>query len=114
MAEWLAYDRATRLKCGRCNKWKGETNFSNKQLGNLRIKVAKFGNAATSASDAGLVCRLCTGGQVVEKECAMCGKTKGLEEFAKVQRTRGDDAVSMHTSFCRYAVSAGLIDIDMA
>jgi hypothetical protein len=33
-------------------------------------------------------CQQCTGGQRVEFECSVCGITKGLEDFAKVQRKK--------------------------
>jgi hypothetical protein len=36
----------------------------------------------------------CTGQQVVEIECTVCYTWKGLEDYAKSQRTKPDEAVS--------------------
>ncbi|OCK73768.1 hypothetical protein K432DRAFT_398622 [Lepidopterella palustris CBS 459.81] len=80
-----------KIKCGRCIKWKSQVNFSNKQLAEARYQYYKGGVNANVTIN----CRLCTGGQVVELECWMCHKTKGLDEFAKAQRSKPDNAKCM-------------------
>jgi hypothetical protein len=77
-----------KLKCNMCLKNYNQANFSQKQLTDVRWQVSKQGRITTNPK-----CFKCTGGQLVEIECTMCHKTKGLEEFAKVQRKRPDDAV---------------------
>jgi hypothetical protein len=42
----------------------------------------------------------CTGHQVVEIECTVCNKWKGLEDYAKSQRTKPDEAVSLSVRPC--------------
>ncbi|KAF2498124.1 hypothetical protein BU16DRAFT_334767 [Lophium mytilinum] len=82
----ITYDR---LKCGRCNKNKHQPQFSTKQLAEYRAKVLDgYRNPSVN-------CRVCSGGQVVELSCIECGKTKGLEEFAKAQRSNPDRAKCM-------------------
>ncbi len=84
----------SRLKCTRCHKWKGTTNYSNKQLADLRYKIFTHGHAATE-DGSGIKCRVCTGQQIVEMHCYMCNRTKGLDEFAKAQRSDPDHAVAI-------------------
>jgi hypothetical protein len=75
-----------KLKCSRCDKYKGHTAFSEKQLNDARMS---FRNRTTY----NIRCHPCNGGQLVEIECSYCGKTKGLDEFAKSQRSKPDSAV---------------------
>ncbi|KAF2803957.1 uncharacterized protein BDZ99DRAFT_156424 [Mytilinidion resinicola] len=80
---------SNRLKCGRCNKNKHQPQFSSKQLAEYRAKLLDgYRNPSVN-------CRVCSGGQVVELSCIECGKTKGLEEFAKAQRSNPDRAKCM-------------------
>ncbi|KAF1999068.1 hypothetical protein P154DRAFT_233533 [Amniculicola lignicola CBS 123094] len=94
-----AYDQSTiarlanvalpdKLKCDRCSKYKNHQGFSQKQLTDARAAV--LGRRSYKIN-----CRPCTGAQIVEIECMMCLRTKGLEEFAKVQRTKPDQAKCM-------------------
>ncbi|KAF2463482.1 uncharacterized protein BDR25DRAFT_319993 [Lindgomyces ingoldianus] len=79
------------VKCSRCNKWKNHANFSNKQLLDAKYAIKVNGRNATYR----IKCRGCTGQQVMEIECMMCHETKGLEEYAKVQRAKPDCAKCM-------------------
>lgn len=75
-----------RIKCARCTKYLGHTSYSARQLNDARFAVKLKGHNATY----NVKCRRCVGAPPVEVACAMCGKVKGLEEFAKVQRSRQD------------------------
>ena len=77
-----------KLKCGMCLKNFNAANFSEKQKTDVRWQISRYGKITTNPK-----CSKCTGGQLVEIECVMCHKTKGLEDFAKVQRKKPDDAV---------------------
>ncbi|KAH7116835.1 Stc1 domain-containing protein [Dendryphion nanum] len=78
----------SKIKCSRCEKHYNPENYSAKQLTDAKenIKAHKSNPFST------IKCRRCTGSQVVEIECTKCGITKGIEEFAKIQRTRPDEA----------------------
>lgn len=76
-----------KLKCGRCSKNLPQARFSAKQLNDARRQIKESCKVNKPIS-----CQSCTGQQVVEIECTMCGKTKGLEEFAKSQRRNPDTA----------------------
>ncbi|KAJ8116054.1 hypothetical protein OPT61_g2445 [Boeremia exigua] len=76
-----------KLKCIMCQKNFNEANFSQKQLTDVRYQVSRTGRITTNPK-----CFRCTGGQLVEMECVMCHKTKGLEDFAKTQRKNPDNA----------------------
>ncbi|KAJ9664883.1 hypothetical protein H2201_004935 [Coniosporium apollinis] len=80
-----------KIKCNRCHRNKAPGNYSNKQLAPLRYNIAKSGRNGSISSHQ-LTCRMCTGAQVTELHCYMCGKDKGLEAFAKQQRRRPDHA----------------------
>ena len=81
-----------RIKCDRCKKWKGTTNYSNRQLDELRKRLSKLrGSEIADAMTAN--CRACNGGSVVELQCSKCDKIKGLDDFTKTQRANGDNAV---------------------
>lgn len=62
-------------------------NFSSKQLNDARFAIK-------NRAQYKIKCTRCTGGTLVELECMMCNEWKGLEEFAKSQRTKPDSAVS--------------------
>ncbi|KAH6618575.1 Stc1 domain-containing protein [Boeremia exigua] len=70
-----------------CLRNYNQANFSQKQLTDVRYQVSKAGRINTNPK-----CFKCTGGQLVELDCVMCHKTKGLEEFAKTQRKNTDSA----------------------
>ncbi|RAQ99979.1 dna repair protein rad7 [Stemphylium lycopersici] len=76
-----------KLKCGRCRKNLPQARFSSKQLTDARWQISQSSNIYKAIN-----CVSCTGQQVVEVECTMCGKTKGLEDFAKSQRCKPDTA----------------------
>jgi hypothetical protein len=86
-----------KLKCSRCDKYKGHTAFSEKQLNDARMS---FRNRTTY----NIRCGPCNGGQLVEIECCYCGKTKGLDEFAKSQRTKPDSAVCSSLDWSTYII----------
>ncbi|KAH3945487.1 hypothetical protein HBH53_146050 [Parastagonospora nodorum] len=77
----------TRIRCGRCERNLPQTQYSTRQLTDLRWQVRTAGNYTQPIN-----CRRCTGEPLVEIECFMCHKTKGLEEFAKSQRCSPDHA----------------------
>jgi DNA repair protein RAD7 len=76
-----------KIKCGHCHKNVIHTRFSTKQLTDLRYHLKTTGKMCA------INCKPCTGQPMVEVECVMCRKTKGLEEFAKSQRAKPDSAV---------------------
>ncbi|KAL1647349.1 hypothetical protein SLS58_002677 [Diplodia intermedia] len=75
-----------RIRCSTCNKFKAPNNFANKRLNELREKIKNKKGPITAQ------CTLCTPQQVMELRCYMCGKVKGLDEFAKAQRKNPDHA----------------------
>lgn len=79
-----------KLKCNMCLRNYNAANFSEKQKTDVRYQISKQGRITTNPK-----CLKCTGGQLVEIECSHCHKTKGLEDFAKVQRRKPDDSVRM-------------------
>ncbi|GME49298.1 DNA repair protein rad7 [Neofusicoccum parvum] len=76
-----------KIRCDRCNKWKGHTNYSKKRLNDLREKIRSNGPKQYTSQ-----CTLCVPGQVMELKCFVCEKDKGLEDFAKAQRKDPDHA----------------------
>jgi hypothetical protein len=80
----------SKIKCGRCHKNFPPTKYSTKQLTDLRYQLHHHGRQSTAIN-----CVNCTGQQIVEIECTMCHKTKGLDEYAKSQRSKPDTAVSV-------------------
>jgi DNA repair protein RAD7 len=77
-----------KIKCGRCHKNFPNTKYSTKQLTDLRYQIHHVGRMTTAIN-----CKNCTGQQIVEIECTMCHKTKGITEFAKSQKSKPDTAV---------------------
>ncbi|KAJ4297578.1 UV-damaged DNA-binding protein rad7 [Kalmusia sp. IMI 367209] len=75
-----------RIKCDRCQKYRNQASFSNKQLTDARYAI-KF---LRQTSGWKIKCQVCSGGPIVEIECSACGVTKGLEAFAKAQRKKLD------------------------
>ncbi|KAI7285098.1 hypothetical protein KC345_g1937 [Hortaea werneckii] len=80
-----------KIKCSRCNKLKAPSNFSNKQIDDLKKKILQeYGFNATTQ---GFVpCMTCTGAPRTEMECHYCGITKSLDHFSKQQRKDPDRA----------------------
>ncbi|KAI7088655.1 hypothetical protein KC356_g3113 [Hortaea werneckii] len=80
-----------KIKCSRCNKLKAPSNFSNKQIDDLKKKIhQEYGFNATTQ---GFVpCMTCTGAPRTEMECHYCGITKSLDHFSKQQRKDPDRA----------------------
>lgn len=72
-----------------CLKNYNQAMFSEKQLTDVRWQLSRSTNKITTNPK----CVKCSGHAPVEIECVMCHKTKGLEEYAKVQRRKPDDAV---------------------
>lgn len=64
--------------------------YSEKQLTDVRWQLSRANKITTNPK-----CLKCAGQTIVEIECVMCHKTKGLEDFAKAQRKKLDDAVSI-------------------
>jgi DNA repair protein RAD7 len=89
----------TKIKCGRCHKNLPQAKYSVKQLTDARWQIKNSTKIYKAIN-----CQGCTGQQKVEIECTMCGKTKGLEEFAKSQRSKPD------TAKCFKCVEAQLAD----
>jgi hypothetical protein len=79
-----------KIECSRCRKSLPHAKYSTKQLTNVRYQIKTGGDYKN------INCQGCTGPQVVEVQCMMCNKTKGLEKFAKSQRARPDNAVCLN------------------
>lgn len=81
------------IECIRCHRKKPQTQFSNKQLEELRkaIKIRK----ANASKEAIVTCRFCMPGQTEELHCCICSETKSLDDFAKAQRSKPDQAVTL-------------------
>ncbi|KAL0258855.1 hypothetical protein SLS55_006359 [Diplodia seriata] len=75
-----------KIRCSTCNKYKAPNNFAKKRLNELREKIKNKKGPITAQ------CTLCTPQQVMELRCYMCGKVKGLDDFAKAQRKNPDKA----------------------
>lgn len=69
-----------KLKCNMCEKNYNSANFSKKQLDDARYQILKTNKIMKNPR-----CIKCNGQQVVEIECVVCYKTKGLEQFANSQ-----------------------------
>jgi hypothetical protein len=83
------------IQCRECQKVKPTSQFSNKQLNDLRFKVAS--GFSLNANTATLRCRLCTGNQNHELLCnGPCGSIRGLDSFSKNQRRIPEKAVSLY------------------
>ncbi|KAF2281596.1 uncharacterized protein EI97DRAFT_34152 [Westerdykella ornata] len=91
-----------KIKCGRCDKYKGHANYSHKQLCDAREAIKQNGKNARYS----IKCSECTGGQPMELECSVCNQVKGMDDFAKSQRSKGDAAVCFACVDKRTAVEA--------
>lgn len=83
-----------KLRCKQCNKLRASSDYSQRQLGAFRQRLARNPRLADE-SIASVICRFCTGGQVTELECTQCSQVKALEGFTKAQRRDPDFAVSL-------------------
>lgn len=83
-----------------CSRNFNQANFSQKQLTDVRYQLSTRGQILTNPR-----CLKCTGQPLVELECFMCHKTKGLEAFAKSQRQDTDNAVRI---LCDWSTQAML------
>ncbi|KAI4186280.1 MAG: hypothetical protein L6R41_003580 [Letrouitia leprolyta] len=82
-----------KTRCKGCHKLKALGLFSNKQLTDLRQRVAgPHGEKAKAPTAEVITCRTCTSGQIQELTCFICNETKGLEAFGKTQRKDPDRA----------------------
>ncbi|KAL8700379.1 MAG: hypothetical protein Q9201_005481 [Fulgogasparrea decipioides] len=82
-----------KTRCNRCHKIKTTANYSNKQLLDLKHRIAgPQGEKAKSAIAEIITCRACTGGPVNELTCCICGEVKSLDGFSKAQRKDPDAA----------------------
>ncbi|KAI7544512.1 hypothetical protein KC331_g6764 [Hortaea werneckii] len=80
-----------RIKCSRCSKLKAPSNFSNKQIDDLKKQILQ--KSGFNAMTQGFVpCMTCTGAPRTELECHYCGITKSLDHFSKQQRKDPDRA----------------------
>ncbi|KAL4870105.1 Stc1 domain-containing protein [Aspergillus spectabilis] len=79
-----------KIRCKTCNKYRLMLSYSNRQLDLVRNAIVVNGPKTLSAGHA--TCRMCTGGQVTELTCCICGVTKGMSEFAKNQRSLHEQA----------------------
>ncbi|KAL4893204.1 Stc1 domain-containing protein [Aspergillus ambiguus] len=79
-----------KVKCILCRKVKIQGAFSNKQLEDLRHAI--FTDHINPTVTGAVRCRECVGGQRVELRCCICDMVKGLDQFAKAQRSHGDAA----------------------
>ena len=86
-----------RICCKICKKNKSQTQYSNKQLNDLKYKVYKFGRSVATGDT--IRCRECTGVQTTELRCAFCEVKKSLNEFALNQRSKPDYAVRTQITF---------------
>ncbi|KAF2400290.1 hypothetical protein EJ06DRAFT_424616 [Trichodelitschia bisporula] len=77
----------TKLKCSRCSKFKGHSNYSNKQ-----ILGAKFAVKVRRVSTPTVKCRTCTELQPTELYCGFCDNTAALDNFSKAHRSNPDQA----------------------
>ncbi|PSN69144.1 hypothetical protein BS50DRAFT_586494 [Corynespora cassiicola Philippines] len=86
MKELESVQLPPRLKCVTCNKHKSHQNYSNRMISEARYGIKN--RHAWSVN-----CIPCAGnGQLMEMECIVCHETKGLDDFAKVQRKKPDSA----------------------
>ena len=89
-----------RTRCKGCKRLKKTSQFSNKQLNDLRNYLAM----GYTITDWGMLieCRQCTGVQIHEMTCAVCEETKGLDGFSKAQRHDPDNAVCYYSQYLLY------------
>ncbi|KAL8910933.1 MAG: hypothetical protein Q9171_003838 [Xanthocarpia ochracea] len=82
-----------KTRCKVCHKIKNISNFSNKQLLDLKHRIAGVhGDKAKSPIAEIIACRACTQGSVHELTCCICNEPKSLDGFAKAQRKDPDNA----------------------
>jgi hypothetical protein len=77
-----------RLKCSVCHKNKPQSQYSTKQLNDVRFKV--FRNGANAIIGGAAKCSSCTGKQRTEMACNRCDRVKDLDKFSLAQRRKRD------------------------
>lgn len=92
LAPKVSTNALPRVKCRVCKKIRQQSAFSNRQLQEVRKRLAVAGGNGISGPGVA-ACRDCVGGQTVELTCIICDRTKSLESFSKVQRQNPDNAV---------------------
>ena len=80
------------IRCKDCQRLKPNHNYSERQLGNYRQRLAQNPRLADE-SQAIIPCIKCTPSQVTELECSHCYQVKALEAFTKAQRRDPERAV---------------------
>ncbi|KAK2806556.1 hypothetical protein FQN51_006522 [Onygenales sp. PD_10] len=81
-----------KVKCKFCSKICSSSNFSKRQLEELR-KAMLRNRTTTAINGPGYAgCFSCLAGQTSELTCCVCDKTKSLEHFSKNQRRDPDNA----------------------
>jgi hypothetical protein len=84
-----------RIKCASCEKLRMQYAFSKTQLDKVRQHVTSRAYLRHELPQWPYVrCIDCSGMSRVELKCTACGKLKGIDEFSKSQRGKGDLAVS--------------------
>ncbi|KAI8934486.1 hypothetical protein NX059_008188 [Plenodomus lindquistii] len=91
-----------KIKCGRCEKNLSPPNYSTKQLTDARYQIQQYGRIVKP-----IICKKCSGQQIVELTCSgPCGRTQGLEAFAKSQRSKPEDATCFDCMESKLALHA--------
>ena len=80
------------IRCTSCRKLWPNHNYSERQLGVYRQRLALNPRLADE-SQAIIPCIKCTPSQVTELECSHCYQVKALEAFTKAQRKDPERAV---------------------
>ena len=80
------------IRCKFCQKLKPNHNYSERQLGYYRQRLAQ-NPRFVDESQAIIPCIKCTPSQVTELECSHCYQVKALEAFTKAQRRDPERAV---------------------
>ncbi|KAI4177443.1 MAG: hypothetical protein LQ343_000424 [Gyalolechia ehrenbergii] len=92
-AKLLNIQLPDKTRCKGCHKLKALGLYSNKQLTDLRQRIAgPQGEKAKAPTAEIITCRTCTSGQIQELTCFICCEAKGLEAFGKTQRKNPDTA----------------------
>ncbi|KAI5799946.1 Stc1 domain-containing protein [Geopyxis carbonaria] len=81
------------IKCCVCKSMKPKEHFSNRQIAKyISTEQNKYAPAGRTLKDPKTTCRQCTGKQVEELECIVCGIAQSLDKFGKTQRKQPDRA----------------------
>ncbi len=66
--------------------------YSKRQLSTVNFKISR--GIHVSPFNANVKCRNCTGEQLAELTCTVCGELKDMTQYSRAQRKKPDDAVS--------------------